>query len=171
MIRSLFLGVLCVFLASCGYHVGGKADTMPKGIQTIAVPAFHTGGTRYKLTDQLPQAISREFIQRSRYRIENDPSLADAVLTGSVNNLLIAPTIYDPTSGKATSVQVSVYLTVRLVERTTGRVLYSRPNFEMHQYYQIAIDPHQFFDESAPALDRLSRDVARSVVSGVVENF
>jgi hypothetical protein len=67
--------------------------------------------------------------------------------------------------------QLSVNLSVELVERTTGRVLYANKSLDFKTYYQIAIDPHQYFDESGPALDRLSREVAASVVSAVVENF
>jgi hypothetical protein len=33
------------------------------------------------------------------------------------------------------------------------------------------ISAHQFFDESGPAYDRLERDIARQMVSSIVENF
>ena len=158
-------------LLSCGYHVGATADLVPKGIQTIAIPSFATFTTRYRLLDELPQQIGREFIARTRFRVINNPNQADAVLNGSINAVTAAPTVFDPASGKATSIQVSVMLTVNLVERATGRVLFSRSNIAFRQNYQAAVDPHQYFDESGPALDRLSRDVAREVVSAVVENF
>ncbi|HEY1214492.1 MAG TPA: LPS assembly lipoprotein LptE, partial [Bryobacteraceae bacterium] len=92
-------------LSSCGYHVGGRADLVPKSIQTIAIPAFQNSSVRYKLTDQLPRYIAREFITRTRFKIEDDPSVADAVLNGTVNAAVIYPTVYDPLSGKATSMQ------------------------------------------------------------------
>ncbi len=158
-------------LTSCGYHVGGQADLVPKSVQTISIPAFSTFTTRYKLVDTLPQQIGREFIARTRFRIVNDPSQADAVLHGNLNLVQVFPVISDPTSGKATSIQVTVVVTVSLVERSTGRVLYSRPNMAFRQNYDVAVDPHQFFDESGPALDRLSRDLARDIVSSIVENF
>ena len=81
------------------------------------------------------------------------------------------PTVFDPTSGKATTVQVVVVVTLNLTERATCRVLYSRANLNFRQNYDIAVDPHQFFDESGPAFDRLSRDLARDIVSSIVENF
>ena len=165
------LSAVAASLFSCGYHTGGKADLVPKGIQTISIPAFTTFTTRYKLVDVLPQQIGREFIARTRFRIVNDPSEADATLIGSVNTVTAFPTIFDPTSGKATSVQIAVSLSVRLIERTTGRVLYSRANMIARQNYEIAVDPHQFFDERDPAFARLSRDVAHDIVSAIVENF
>ncbi len=156
---------------SCGYHVGGKADLIPKSVQTISIPAFTTFTTRYRLVDLLPQQIGREFIARTRFRIVNDPSAADAVLNGTITAAQAYPAVFDPANGKATSVQVVVVVTVNLLERATGRVLYSRANYAFRQNYDVAVDPHQLFDESGPAFDRLSRDLAHDVVSSIVENF
>lgn len=158
-------------LVSCGYHVGGRADLVPKSIQTIYIPSFTTFTTRYKLVDVLPKQIGREFLARTRFHIVNDPSEADAVLHGSVNTVVAVPTVFDPTSGKATSIQVLVTLTFNLIEQRTGRVLFSRVNFGARQNYEIPIDPHQFFDERDPAFDRLSRDVAHDIVSAILEDF
>lgn len=155
----------------CGYHTGGKAVLVPQSIQTIHIPAFQSLTTRYRLVDLLPQQIEREFVAKSRFRIENDPAVADAILSGSVNTAQIVPTIYDPTTGKATNVQVIVVISYRLVERATGRVLFSRSSLAFRQNYSIAADPHQFLDEVSPALDRVSRDVGRDVVSSVLESF
>lgn len=169
--RVLAAAIGSVWLVSCGYHVGGKADLMPKSVQTIAIPAFSTLSTRYRLTDILPQEIGREFTERTRFRIVKNPQEADAVLNGTLNSVLVSPNIFDPSTGKATMVQVTIVLTVNLVERSTGRVLYSRPGWSLRENYQVAVDPHQFFDESGPALQRLGQDAARDIVSSIVENF
>jgi hypothetical protein len=42
---------------------------------------------------------------------------------------------------------------------------------EFRQRYEIAIDQTQYFEESDIALERLSRDVARTLVSSVLEAF
>ena len=167
----LALFALPVLLAACGYHVGGRADLVPKSVQTICIPSFTTFTTRYKLVDVLPRQIGREFLARTRFRIVNNPSEADALLKGSVNTVTAVPTVFDPTSGKATSIQITVSVTINLIDQKTGKILYSRPNMIARQNYEIPVDPHQFFDESDPAFDRLSRDVARDIVSAIVENF
>jgi Lipopolysaccharide-assembly len=167
-------GVLAVSTAalfSCGYHVGGKADLVPKSIQTIAIPAFTSLTTRYQLGDKLANQIGREFTARTRFTVVRDPSTADAVLNGTIISVNAYPIISDPTSGKATSIQMMATLTVRLMERATGRVLYNRPNFVIRSYYELATDPHQYFDETGPAFTRLSQTVAEDVVSAVIENF
>lgn len=158
-------------LESCGYNVGGQAVTIPKGIQTIAIPAFTTLSTRYRLIDLLPQEVGREFNTRSRFRVITDSSTADAVLRGNINSATAGASVYDPFSGKATVVGVVVVVSLTMSERTTGRLLFSRPSLAFRQNYNIAADPHQYFDESGPAFDRVSRDLARDIVSAVLEDF
>jgi hypothetical protein len=165
--------VLCavLFTSSCGYHTGGRAELMPKTIHTIAIPAFGNVTTRYKLTDQLSEALAREFISRTRYRIVSDPGSADAVLEGAVLGYTSFPTVFDPATSRASAVEVHVTLRLNLRERATGKSLYSRPNFEMRERYQISIDPTAFFEESDAALARASEQTARQVVSSILENF
>jgi len=58
-----------------------------------------------------------------------------------------------------------------LRDRATNAVLFDRPHMEFRQNYEISVDPQAYFDESEVGMDRLSRDVARSVVSAVLANF
>ena len=170
--RLLFeLCLLTIVLASCGYHVAGTTDVLPKNVKTIAVPAFGNITTRYKISDLLAAAITREFISRTRYQIVSDPDQADAVLTGSVVNFVSYPTIFDSKTGRAAGIQAIVMMQLSLRDRATNAVLFDRPHMEFRQNYEISVDPRAYFDESEVGMDRLSRDVARSVVSAVLENF
>lgn len=157
--------------SGCGYHVSGHADLLPKTIRTIAVPAFGNATVRYKLSDRLAQAITREFLSRTRYRVIHNENEADAILRGSVVNLMAFPTTFDTATGRAAGVQVSVGLQLTLHERATGKVLYQNPGMEVRERYEISVDPVAYFEESDTALDRLSISVARAVVSAILENF
>ncbi len=165
------LSILVFILSSCGYRVVGKTDVLPKNVKTIAVSAFGNATTRYKISDLLAAAITREFISRTRYHIVADPSQADAVLSGSVVNFLAYPTTFDSQTGRAAGVQVILMMQLSLRDRSTNAVLFDRPHLEFRQVYELSVDPKAYFDESDVALDRLSRDAARSVVSAVLENF
>jgi Lipopolysaccharide-assembly len=163
--------LLALVLSSCGYHVAGHAAVMPQSIKTIAVPAFHNNTPQYKLPVLLTADVTRELISRTHYTIVADPELADAILTGTVANFSAFPTIFDPVSGRATSASVVVTMGLTLTDRHTGKVLFSRVGAEFRQRYEIAVDPQQYFDESGTAIQRVSRDVARSVVTAILENF
>lgn len=174
---ALPAALLAVFSVACGYHTGGKADTMPQSIKTIAVLPFKNLTTRYKLPDRLQQAMVQEFIARTRFQVVNNQDEADAVLNGAINQVLYIPIIFDPASYKATEVQVSVVLQLFLKDRRTGKVLFSRPAFSVQNAYEVAnsgnlaLAEHEYFDESSASLNRLSKDVARTVVSGILEDF
>lgn len=169
MASALLASILAT--AGCGYHVGGKGDLVPKDVQTIAVLPFRNLTTRYRLPDAIQEAISREFIARTHYQIVRDKANSDAILDGVINNVTTIPMIFDPATGKATIVSVSVFLQLTLTERATGKVIYHRPLFEVHNQYEIALNANQYFDESSLALARVSSDIARNVVSGIMENF
>lgn len=156
---------------ACGYHVAGRADRLPRSVRTIAVQAFANLTTRHRLAESLPAAITQEFLSRTRYRVVADPGEADAVLNGVVVSYNSYPTVFDPSTGRATGVALSVTLQVTLTERATGRVLFSRPHLEARERYEIAVDQRSYLDESDAALERLSRQVARAIVSAVLENF
>ena len=140
-------------------------------IKTIAIPAFGNVTTRYQLARLLPADITREFLSRTHYAIVADPNQADAVLAGTVTNFAFYPTVNDPVSGRATAAQAVVTLHLTLTDRATQKVLFSRLGAEFRERYEISIDPTAYFDESGTAMQRVSRDVARSVVAAVLEGF
>jgi len=166
---AVLAAALCA--TGCGYHVAGRSDIMPQTIHTIAVTPFANRTIQYKLAQRLPADITREFIERTHYKIVTDAKTADAVLDGAVLNFASYPIIADQSSGRATVVQCSAYLKVTLTERATGKVLFTRPSFEVRERYEISTDPKVYFDESGAGIQRLGRDVARDVVTSILEKF
>ncbi len=161
-----------VLLATgCGYHVSGRANLVPKNVKTIAIPAFGNATMRYKLSNQLAGALTREFNTRTRYHIVADPNAADAVLEGVLINYAAYPTVFDQQTGRASGVQANVTLSVTLRDRATGAIIFQRPNMDIHERYEITTNPLAYLDESDTAVERVSRDVARSVVSAVLSAF
>jgi hypothetical protein len=167
----LFLFSPVLAASGCGYHVAGRGDLLPRTVKTIAIPPFANNTTRYRLSDRLAQSITREFITRTRYEVIHDVNSADAVLRGSVINVQAFPLTFDTATGRASGVQMSVLLQLNLYERATGKLLFTNPNMEIRERYEISIDPVAYFEESDAAVDRLSRQVAQAVVSAILEAF
>jgi outer membrane lipopolysaccharide assembly protein LptE/RlpB len=160
-----------LLLAACGYHIAGKANLLPADIHTIAVAPWANVSVRYRLSNYLAASVSRELIARTRYRLVSDPSKADVVLYGSIANMLQGGSpLYDNATGRTTAGQVVVYLQFKLVDHS-GKVLLDKPGLVYQQPYEISTDPRQYFDESEAAFQRLSTDVAKSVVSAMLEQF
>lgn len=189
----IFLPALCVLLvaltvlASCGYHAAGQASLLPPGLKVIAVPALKNDTTRYRIEQRMTEAVVREFIARTRYRIVPSEESADAVLHGEITSFEAIPAVFDTTpvtapnsttapainttTARATTMLLSVHMKVLLEERETKRALYKNDDYLFRQPYEISTDPAKFFDEQGPALERMSRDFAARLVSDVLENF
>lgn len=162
---------LAVFLIGCGYHVAGRASRLPADVKTIAVPAFENRTSRYRIEQRLTEAVVRELLARTSYRVVSDPATADAVLRGRITGVDSSPVVFDTTTGRATTLLVTVRAQVRLEERETRNVLYRNDNFLFREPYVISTDVASFFEEEDPALDRLAREFAARLVAAILENF
>jgi outer membrane lipopolysaccharide assembly protein LptE/RlpB len=167
---ALFL-VLAMSASGCGYKTAGKATQLPTNLHTVSIPAFVNKTQTYHIEQVLTGAVVREFASRTNYRVINhEAGDADAILHGTVVSTELAPVTYDSRTGRASSGLVTVTMRVSLVDQH-GKVLFENQNYQFREQYQISREISSFFDEESPALDRLSRDFARTLVSNIVEAY
>ncbi len=171
--RLLSLAALfaALFGAGCGYHVAGHAAQLPAEWQTIAIPAFTNDTTRYRIEQRFTQAVIREFITRTKYRVVQTTESADAVLHGEVLSIDANPILFEATTGQVTTMLVTVHAKVQLVDNHTQKTVYRNDDTVFRNEYQISTDVNSFFEQQDPALERMSRDLASHLVSDVLENF
>jgi hypothetical protein len=144
---------------------------LPADWQTIAIPAFKNDTTRYRIEQRMTEAVIREFISRTKYRIVQDPAQADAVLHGEVLSVDATPMLFNATTGEVTTMLVTVHTKVALVDTKTQKPVYHADDMVFRQEYQISTDVQSFFQEQDPALERMSRDFASKLVANVLEGF
>jgi outer membrane lipopolysaccharide assembly protein LptE/RlpB len=170
MLAALAL-IFALAIAGCGYHVAGRASTLPSEWKTIAVPAFVNHTNRYRIEQRFTASVIHEFLARTKYRIVQNESSADAVLHGEVLTIETSPILFDATTGQVTTMLVTVHAKVNLVGRADQKVVYKNDDMVFREEYQISSDVKSFFEEQNPALERMSRDFASQVVADVVEGF
>jgi len=157
--------------AACGYHVAGRGSRLPQGWKTIAIPALENKTLRYRIEQRLTEAVVREMLARTKYRVVSNPDTADAVVRGEVSSIDTTAVLFDATTGRATTVLVAVRLKVRLEETGSGRVVWQNDDYLFREEYEVSTDVASFFDEQNPALDRLAADFAAAFVAALLENF
>lgn len=163
--------LLNLFFVACGYHTAGHVVTVPENIHTIAIPAFTNASQSYRVEQMLTAAVIHEFNLRTHYRIAHDPAEgSDATLRGVVTGTSVLPTTYDSQTGRANTVQIVVTMNVSLTDNS-GKVLYQNPGYFFRDNYEVSQDLNSFFQEDTPALQRLSRDFARTLVSNILEGY
>jgi outer membrane lipopolysaccharide assembly protein LptE/RlpB len=170
-LRLAILALVALVMTSCGYTAAGKASKLPASVQTIAIPAFVNQTQTYKVEQTITAAVVKEFISRTKYRVLNETSSdADATLRGTIVSTQLSPVTYDSQTGRASSAMVTVNLRISLTDKT-GKVLFENPNYVFREQYQVSREVSSFFEEESPAVERLARDLARTLVADILENY
>jgi outer membrane lipopolysaccharide assembly protein LptE/RlpB len=168
---SLTTLALALLLAGCGYHVAGHNNSLPAEIHVIAIPAMENATTSYRIEQRFTSATVHEFLAKTQLKVVSNPTSGDAVLHARILSLEAVPLLFDTTSGRATTMLITIKCELSLTQSATEKVLYHTDNFVFRNQYEISTDVTSFFEEQDPALDRLAKDFATRVVAAVTENF
>ena len=170
LLRAVALVGLVLFASGfrgCGYKPVTKSG-LPTHIKTVAVPAFQNQALRYKIESRFTDAVMRELVHRGRgLRVQGSREGADAVIEGVIKSFNFAGVLLDD-KGRARIFEVTIAAAVTVRDQTENRVLYDNQNFVFRGEYEFASDPRTFFNEEDPAILRMSRNFAESIVSTLV---
>jgi hypothetical protein len=161
-------GFLLVLLFVSGFAECYKPVTknqLPSRIKTVAVPAFQNNALRYKIESRFTEAVVNELIHRGRgLRVQGQREGADAVIEGVIKSFTYSGVLLDD-KGRARIFEVTIEAAVTVRDQTENRVLYDNQNFVFRGEYEFANDPRNFFNEEDPAVQRMARNFAESIVS------
>ena len=169
------LCVLCVAASGCGYALAGRGSFLPDYIKTIGVPTFVNRTTVFNLETMMTQKVRAEFIGRGKYQILPQPTGVDAVLNGEITSVSIVPAAFS-TQQIATRYALTMAARIELRDMRENKVLWENPSLFFRQEFEATgtrppTDPTTFFQQDVNALDRITTDFARSIVSAILEAF
>jgi outer membrane lipopolysaccharide assembly protein LptE/RlpB len=176
----LLVGLALPGVSGCGYHTVGSAAHLPDTVHTLAVPVFKNKTQYYHTEIPMTQAVVREFTDRTRLTVlPNADDGADATVDGTIISESVQPLTYrtettDVQTGQTTSVTSSFLITINvnvLVTDRDHRILYQHTNYVFHEQFETTTDLASFVEEDSPAVQRLSRDFAQTLVSDILESF
>src|SRR5262250_3156643 len=171
VLRVTSLSVLLFFVtgfAECYKPV--TKNQLPARIKTVAVPAFQleSQALRYKIGSRFTDAVMHELVHRGRgLRVQGEREGADAVIEGVIRGFNFGGVLLDD-KGRARIFEVTIVAAVTVRDQTENRVLYDNQNFVIRGEYEFANDPRNFFNEEDPAVLRMARNFAESVVSTLI---
>ncbi len=143
-------------------------NQLPKHIKTVAVPAFQNQALRYKIESRFTDAVVNELIHRGRgLRVQGSREGADAVIEGIIKSFSYGGVLLDD-AGRARIFEVTIVAAVTVRDQTENRVLYDNQNFVFRGEFEFANDPRNFFNEEDPAVQRMARNFAESIVSTLI---
>jgi hypothetical protein len=171
-----FTAIILFLLAVSGFTECYKPVTnsgLPKRIKTIAVPAFQfeARGLRYRVESRFTEAVSREIIRRGRgLKVQGSRDGADAVVEGTIRDFNFTGVLLDR-EGRARIYEVTIVVAVTVRDLRDNKILFDNQNFVFRDSFEFSEDPRSFFNEEDPAVERMARAFAESVVSSVVNGL
>lgn len=164
------LGVV-LLCAACGYHAGVRPALIPPDVKTLAIPIFKNETPQFQIEQEMTAAVTQQFIERTRYRVTQNPKAADAVLRGTVTDIRQGAVTFNPKTGGATTLQITVVASVEIADLHTKKVLFSNPHYVFRGQYQVSPNASTLIEEDPAAISRISQDFARQLVTDVLESF
>ncbi|HYX27537.1 MAG TPA: LptE family protein [Pyrinomonadaceae bacterium] len=144
---------------------------LPNYIKTVAVPPFQNTALRYKIESRFTKAVMDELIHRGHgIKVQSDREGADAVIDGVVKSFSFGGVLLDD-KGRARIFEVQITAAVTVRDQHDNRVIYDNQNFIFRGEYEFANDPRNFFNEEDPAVMRIARSFAESIVSTLINGF
>ena len=164
----------------CGYALAGRGNFLPSYIRTIGIPSFENHTSFFQMAQLVTDKVRTEFIGRGNYKIVPELTGADAVLIGAVTNVMIMPTNFSAEQ-QASRYTITVTANIQLRDVQKDTVLWSNPSISIREEYDATsaisgdptgqVDPSTFFTQESNALERVSSEFSRSVVSAILEAF
>jgi outer membrane lipopolysaccharide assembly protein LptE/RlpB len=161
-------------LSGCGYSLAGRGSFLPTYIKTIAIPLFGNGSSLLDVDRILTERVRNEFINRGRYTVVTERTGADAVLVGDVTGVTFVPAAFTQQQ-QASRYALVLTAKIEFTDLKENKVLWQNPAIQFREEFEIqsnaAADVSTFFGQNADALQRVSTEFARTIVSAILEAF
>jgi curli biogenesis system outer membrane secretion channel CsgG len=175
------VAALCVVLAGlalpgCGYSLAGRGSFLPDYIRVVGIPALVNNSTFFQVEQVLTEKIRTEFIGRGRYTVVPNVEGADAVVTGAVTSITVQPVGFTEQQ-LASRYLFALTMRVEFTDARTTKVLWSNQALTFREEYDLttrsntALEGATFLSQERTSFDRIADDVARTVVTAIVEAF
>src|SRR5438552_17870322 len=172
LLRPILLPIMLLLTSGfTEYYKPVTKSQLPEHIKTVAVPAFQNTALRFKIEHRFTEAVMNELIHRGHgLRVQSEREGADAVIDGVVKNFGFGGVLLDD-KGRARIFEVTITAAVTVRDQHENRVLYDNQNFVFRGEFEFANDPRNFFNEEDPAVMRIARSFAESIVSTLINGF
>jgi hypothetical protein len=162
--------------AGCGYTLAGRGSFLPDYIRVIGIPAFGNV-TPYATVEQVfTEKVRIEFQSRGQYTVIPAEAGADGIVRGTITSISAAPVGYTDAQ-LARRYRFTVIVNVSFTDAKQQKPLWENPAVSFSDEYELAsptsitLDAQAFLGQERAAVDRMSTDFARTVVSAILEAF
>jgi hypothetical protein len=142
----------------------------------VGIPTLENRSTFFQVEDILTEKIRAEFIGRGKYTVTPEEAGADALLTGEVLSISVVPVGINENQ-LASRYLFTVALKMEFTEIRTQDVIWQndalvfRGEYDLQGAAGVQIVGETFLDQQRSSVDRIATDVARTIVTAILEAF
>src|SRR5262245_12546823 len=166
---ALLLGILAQ--SGCGYSLAGRGSFLPVYIKRIGIPLFANATTVFDLDRRVTDKVRAEFIGRGKWTIVPDQTGVDGVLSGTITSVTLSPVAFN-SQQQATRYALAMTGSVEFKDMQTNKLLWANRAMAYREEFDVpasqnTLDPQTYFGQDTNALDRLTNEFSRALVSAL----
>ncbi len=170
----VLLCVLLLLLSRCGYKIQPVGRPVGIDIQSLAIPMFESTSSLAGFEGDFTRMIRQEFVSHSSVPLVSREASA-LVLLGRIHTIRTDPLGYSLDVSRDYPVTSSRWLIMRLeaklVDRSTGKIVWAEENLEEKTSFQVGGDPLVNRHNERQALEENGRRLAKRVYLKTMERF
>jgi outer membrane lipopolysaccharide assembly protein LptE/RlpB len=169
--RPFFFAILAAFLtliSACGYHLAGKGSRLPRHIHSIAIPVFENSSSEPGIQRNLTDIIRETYLNDGRLKLKGEKE-ADLLMKGKITGYELRAVAFDR---KDVATEYWVILEGEIdVRDQVKKAAYLREKFSTRRDYKSTANVVDTESAKQAALQEAYRDLARQLVSMVLDRF
>jgi len=150
----------------CGYSLRGS---LPEHLQTVAVPVLQNRTSVPAIENFMTTALLNAFMTNGRLRVTS-VDRADAILEGDITLYSLQAIAYDA-AANVRQYRLTLTMNLRFRDVRRNQLLFQRNGYSDRADFAVPATVAETIVASETALQQVSAEIARSVVSFVVERF
>jgi len=177
---AFLLSVIVLSFMGCGYKVRGTGEPIGLEIRSLAIPLVQSPSSRLGFEGDFTSQVIQEFAGYAKIPLVPRDE-AEAVLIGEIVEIEREPLSYDiiqtTVQGESTNYEVTsvrrlrIRLEAKLVERSTGKVIWEDRAMEEKASYPVVTDPLVTRFNERKALEEVAQRLAKRIYMKTMERF
>jgi outer membrane lipopolysaccharide assembly protein LptE/RlpB len=171
---------LFLVLSSCGYHLRPSGEPVGWSVDSLAIPMMTSTSSVVGFESDFTRIVRDEFISHAKVPLTAQEE-ARYVLVGRIHDIRTDPQSYsylqqtvqghDTTFAETNRRRLTLTLSISMVEKATGKVVWSDQTMMTRASYDVGADPLVNQYNQRLALEKVARRLAQQIYMRTMERF
>lgn len=178
--RLLIAFSISLLFIGCGYHLLKTGEPTGIEMKSLAIPLMASASSSLGFEGDFTRFIREQFISHSKVPLVSKDK-AEFVLIGKVIEINTQPLSYSSirkeihgetiTYDETKQRRIQIILSIKLVERETGNIIWENRSMEGKSSFSLGTDPLQTRYNQRMAVRNIARALAEKIYLKSVERF